>query len=120
MASSRNPDLIKIAVQLLSVEKEHYTQEDIEEISRIKGLLSVVTQPTGKLSKSKKLLGGEKEVWICQCGQTNDMDIKYCEKCGKDIFGYWPNEIKPNTVIKLMEDRLSILQELSAQVEIIG
>lgn len=117
MLSSRNPDLIKLAVQLLSVEKEYYTQEDIEEMNKIKGLLSVVAQPTGKISKTKKLLGGEKDVWICQCGHSNDMSFTFCEKCGKDIYGYLPNEIKPAYIIKLIGDRISVLQELSRNTE---
>lgn len=113
MVSSRNPDLIKLAVQLLSVEKDYYTQEDIGEMSKIKGLLTEVAQPAGKVSKVKKLLGGEKEVWICQCGHTNNIELQYCEKCGNDIYGYKPNEMKPVRIIKLMEDRVTVLKELS-------
>jgi hypothetical protein len=54
----------------------------------------------------------EKPVWICECGETNEMNDLYCTNCRKDIYGFNENEKNPLKVIEILQNKINILSSL--------
>lgn len=65
----------------------------------------------GNRSMKKQLLSSkEKEVWICDCGKTNDNDNN-CSGCQQDIYGFKPKELKPSVADKYIEQKIDLISE---------
>lgn len=111
MIKSDNMLAAKFGLSMLAIERPYYTKADVPFLNE---LISAVTEefpPLGKVGTKKKVLGGEREVWNCACGGTNEMDAKYCEGCGKDIYGFARAELKPSEVVEILNERISTISE---------
>jgi uncharacterized protein YbjQ (UPF0145 family) len=108
-----NPNLTKrkIGLRISTYDKIFYDKNDIENLIKIKNIISNFKE-RGTITTKKQLLSSkEKEVWDCECGnKSNDIGI-HCSVCQKDIFGFYRNEIKPNEAIVQIEEKIGLIQE---------
>lgn len=85
---------IKEAVLCLSTTKDSYNQGDIVLMRQILNLIDELPD-TGKIESVKSgLMAKEKEKFVCENGHKNDVNVKFCQSCGKNIKGLTIQEIK--------------------------
>lgn len=103
----------KLALNLLLSHKPSYNFADI---AILKQLIQKIQQSFPKVSSAgaKKgfLSSTEKEVWICPCGGTNDIDEPKCTKCGQDQYGFKANEYTAEDLIRVLGIRVEALEGL--------
>ena len=103
----------KIALELAISEKQNYLRTDIELILNTINLIKNNFPKRGEITINKKMLSSkETTVWICECNKRNDIDIKHCQGCKKDIYGFSIDEIQPTEVIAYLEDTIGVLEEI--------
>lgn len=116
-----NPDFKKqkIALQLLTYNKPFYNKDDVEALDKIKNYIQHNFKERGTITTKKQMLSSkEKEVWVCECGKTNDIPTpnnksgQYCDMCIKDIFGFKSNEINPAKAISNLNTKIELISEL--------
>lgn len=106
----------KFALRFLGIGKDNYILEDISNIEEMKKLVTNSFPAIGKRSTQKKMFSSaEKDVWECVCGKVNEVADDYCKSCGNDIYGISPKEIKPKTIVHLLEERISVIKEINNQ-----
>lgn len=104
-------DKRKRATLILSYDKQNYSIDDIEMFSNISELIKNTFLLKGTFSTKKQLLSSkEKEVWICECGRTNDINA-ICSSCNHDIYGFRKDELTPLEVLNIITEKTSLLKE---------
>ncbi len=104
----------KFGLYLLSLKKDHYSPEDKLHLSKLPAIIDERFKPIGQITTKKKLMSSsEKEVWNCACGKVNDMDLQYCASCVKDIKGFEREDVKPDKIVILANERLGVIDALS-------
>jgi len=100
------------ALQLVDNDKQFYQKEDIEILSNLIKVIQSSFTEIVTYSTKKGLLSKEKEIWICRCGNKNDIDLDYCTnfECNKDKFGFLITEINPTKAIKKLEENIEIIK----------
>lgn len=100
------------ALQLVVIDKNTYQKEDIAVFEQIIQVIKSSFSEVVNYSTKKGLLSKEKEVWICQCGSKNDMELENCTNvdCKKDKFGFFASEINPPKAIKKLEENIDIIK----------
>lgn len=94
------------ALPLLGIKKSSYSKEDIDYfkqlVSKYDGLPNrgtIQTSKGGMFSKSQKQ-------YVCEHGHTNDEDVVFCKKCGKNIQGLTKEDIEHINDMKLKIETL--------------
>lgn len=102
----------KLALAILSFEKQTYDSNDLnlvtlilDELPKIFPVRSVIT------TKKKALSSKEKEIWICECTRENDSTVMHCSKCDNDIYGFSSREINPEQTKHKLQNISKILHE---------
>jgi len=108
-------EIKKYAINIIALPKTAYLNSDINHLMEFKQIILDSFPKIAESVKTKGFLSSEKEAWRCICGKTNEINIMYCYSCEKDQFGFRSNEIKPNTIINLIENRLEMIEELQIQ-----
>jgi len=109
----------KIALRILSYNKPTYVIEDISEIKNVAEQLKLAFFDLSNMSTKKGFLSSnEKEVWICKCGKSNEIDDKYCSSCYNDKKGFKAEELRPETVINGLNDKVLALDDLFTSTKI--
>ena len=104
-------DKQKRGLKILTYDKPFYNKGDLEKIRSFVSLIKEKFTEKGTRSMKKQLLSSkEKEVWICECGKTNDIG-SYCGNCNKDIYGFKSTEVNPLAVIYELEEKISLIEE---------
>jgi uncharacterized protein YbjQ (UPF0145 family) len=104
----------KKGVRLATCDKLFYNKQDIEEMIVLCSYLENNFPQRGKLSTKKQLLSSkEKEIWVCECGKSNDAG-DLCSGCGKDIYGFKVDDIKPQEAIDIIREKITLISELIA------
>ena len=88
-----NKGEIDIAVDCLSTNKNYYTKEDLNVMKKIITFFDNL-EDLGKIELVKGVLSKAKEKYICPNGHTNNLEIKYCEICSKNIKGLKQNQVE--------------------------
>jgi uncharacterized protein YbjQ (UPF0145 family) len=115
LLKSENLLIQKRGLMLLTFERQYYNQKNIGEISNLIELINQAFPQRGKITTKKQLLSSkEKEIWICECSKESDLGSN-CGSCGKDIYGFQNNEIKPEQVVKLLKEKIELFNELNQQ-----
>ncbi|WP_295717398.1 heavy metal-binding domain-containing protein [Mucilaginibacter sp.] len=103
----------KRAVQMLAYDKAFYDKEDITDLKNIRGVIIDKFKEIGVRSTKKQLLSSkEKDIWTCQCEQSNDYTVgdgNYCTKCGNNIYGFKTGELSPNTAIDVIDQKIELI-----------
>ncbi|NJW53819.1 YbjQ family protein [Salinimicrobium oceani] len=116
----RNKDLLEddnLAVRkrgmiLSTCDRPYYSEEDVKAYEELCQLINSAFPERGTHSTKKQLLSPkEKEVWVCECGKANNIDITYCSRCHHDIHGFTDGEAKPKDAIALIEHKISLIEE---------
>lgn len=106
-----NFQIQKIGIRIVTYDKPFYDKQDIEDLQNIRKYIQDTFTERGTRATKKQLLSSkEKEVWICECGKTNDVDT-YCSGCGQDIYGFKQNEVKPATVDNYIGQKIALISE---------
>jgi uncharacterized protein YbjQ (UPF0145 family) len=99
---------------LFNCDKRFYSKEDISEFEEIKNIVKTNFPELGeRISKKKLMSSDEVENWICpSCKKENSTEDKFCKKCGSDIRGFFEKDIRPEDVIKDIDNKLAVLKKL--------
>lgn len=112
LINSQDFEIQKRGLNVSSIDQKYYSYSDIEKlqnlISKIQGSFGVKVQKT---TKKDFLSGKEKEYWLCVCGKSNAVDNLNCT-CGKDIYGFYAKEKKPQYFISKLEEKINLITEL--------
>ena len=104
----------KIGLSIATFDKSHYDINDIDGFNRMKKSIELSFKERGEKTTKKQILSSkEKEMWICECSKSNHSESIYCSKCGDDIFGFNFQELKPNRVIEILEDKVELITKLT-------
>lgn len=103
----------KMALVLLQYDKTVYTGDDVPLLQGIIGQIERAFPLRARIATKKGFLSSEdKEIWVCECRQSNDADINYCANCGNDKYGFKNNEAGPERTIALLRYKAAALQSL--------
>lgn len=105
----------KRGVQILIHDKPFYNKEDVAQIEELKAYIQSNFKERGTRSTKKQLLSSkEKEVWICDCGRTNDFNQyePHCEGCAKDIYGFGKSEVPLDKLLRNLDYKISLIKQL--------
>ena len=82
------------ALPLLSIKKRSYSKEDIDYFNQI--LSKYENLPNrGKIEMSKGgMFSKSQKQYVCENGHTNDENVEFCKKCGKNIKGLTKEDIE--------------------------
>ncbi len=101
----------KRALRIVTYDKPFFNREDINQLQAVSENIKVIFIERGKRVMKKQLLSSkEKELWVCECGKTNDIE-SCCSGCDNDIFGFRFNELKPWDIEKHIEQKIELIGE---------
>lgn len=101
----------KRGVLVSSFNKSSYSVKDKSDLESIKNFLENNFPERGTHSSKKQLLSSkEKDVWICECNKVNDIG-QYCVGCKQDIYGFKENEVKPDKVISIIQQKIELINK---------
>ncbi|MCD0469208.1 YbjQ family protein [Flavobacterium sp. JAS] len=103
----------KIGLKIVTYDKPFYNKSDTENLNQIKNFIISNFKERGEISLKKHLLSSkEREVWNCECGnKANEID-EHCGNCVNDIFGFKDNEMKPKEIVKYIDQKIELINEL--------
>lgn len=97
----------KFALNLLKVDKESYSQEDLEIMKSILSYYENLPN-TGKIEVVKGgIFGKDSEKFICENDHKNDKDREYCEYCYLNIKGLSRGDVD---IINNFRQRIDIIE----------
>ena len=89
------------ALQLLSVNKNGYSKEDIGYFKQIVSKYeNLPNRGSFEMSKGGMFSKSQKQ-YICEEGHANDEEVEFCKKCGKNIQGLTKEDIQNINDLKL-------------------
>lgn len=98
------------ALQIITYDKSFYS---IEDVKTFQDYIEIIKQnfPKYEISSQKKLLSSKEiEIWKCECGEKNELDIVNCSKCGRDIYGFISSEVNPEKAILQLTENIEIIK----------
>lgn len=100
----------KRGLRLVTYDKLFYNKQDKEDLKSIITYVQDNFKERGTRTSKKQLLSKEKEVWVCECGKTNDID-EYCGGCEQDIYGFKEREINPIGALNHLTQKVELITE---------
>jgi uncharacterized protein YbjQ (UPF0145 family) len=101
----------KIGLQIVKCNKPYYSREDIVELQTIQKYVREKFVKRGVQSTKKQLLSSkEKEVWTCECGKINDIEV-ICSGCRNNIYGFKQHEVQPLFLDNFIEEKIDLIKE---------
>ena len=102
----------KIGLRISTYDKSFYDKKDIENLNQTKSFVSTTFKERGEITTKKQLLSSkEKDIWNCECGNKSIELGENCGSCYNDIFGFKEFEMKPNEVVKYIEQKIELINE---------
>jgi uncharacterized protein YbjQ (UPF0145 family) len=93
-------------------DKEYYTKRDIERLRELKRIIQSIFNERGERTSKKQMFSSkEKEIWKCECGKTAEIG-EQCSNCGKDIYGFKNNEVKPSDALSYLDEKIITIDEI--------
>jgi len=106
----------KRALEVLAeVDKPYYTESDIEALRKLEDRVSSEFEKRGEVlevEESGMLSSGTKEVWQIEEEVHNPIGREYCEKTGKNIYGFTEEETKPEEAAEAIRRKIEALEDL--------
>lgn len=100
----------KRALKLAIVDKPFFTIDDIPDFLKLEDSINKNFKENGEIQVVKaKLMSKEKEIWKCQCSNSNNIDAYRCS-CGLDRFGFYENEITSTNAIDIIHSNIDLIQ----------
>lgn len=103
------------ALQLVRADQPFYTPEDLEPLQALARLIPAAVTPAPVVRK--KGLMGEKEVWMCACGEAMDARVPACSNCTRDRYGVRKSWLGPGAAVALLEEKIGLLRAQFAKTE---
>jgi len=101
----------KIALKLLRSDRPFYTIEDIDKMKETLAVLDSAFDIRASIGTKKGFLSSnEKEIWVCECSKSNSADVVYCPNCAKDKYGFKANDLKKESIMELLQNKIEALQ----------
>jgi hypothetical protein len=110
LLKSEDLALQKRGLRLTTFDKLFYNQQDKEELESLIVFIEENFKERGTRTMKKGLMSKEKEVWVCECGKTNDLD-EYCGACKQNIYGFNEKEINPEIALKDLNQKVELIDE---------
>lgn len=112
MSLLKNEDfkIKKIGLKVLTCDKSYFNKQDILEYQTAIEYTKNNFGERGIRLMKKQLLSKDKEAWTCECSTTNDIG-QDCTSCSKDIYGFLLNETKPIVIVKILEQKIELINE---------
>ena len=104
----------KEALRLLKGHPGMYQARDLDEAVQLREAILRTFPPRWTPTTRRGLLGGEKPAFACPCGGVADEDATHCPKCHLDTYGFARWEFPRDEAVKLITDRIAVLQEIYA------
>lgn len=101
--NSRDMESQLLALKLIGISNESYTQENISDY------MEIASQIRANIPYNYEEEAPQKK-WTCFCGKTNPPDRQYCTKCSKDMFGFTEKDINPKQAIEGIQETIMILE----------
>lgn len=95
-------------LQVVRADQPYYTSDDIAPLEALRATIPAAFVPI-PITKKKSLMG-EKEVWVCECGETTEARFPECVACSRDRYGIPYKWLKPDLAVRLLEERISLLR----------
>ncbi|PKL12983.1 MAG: hypothetical protein CVV52_07915 [Spirochaetae bacterium HGW-Spirochaetae-8] len=93
------------AFNILMIPKKSFNKNDItvykDVIRQIQHFIPYNYEQSEKISGDR---------WICSCDKKNYYPDVYCNRCGKDLYGFNSKEINPKEIIDSLELTISIIE----------
>lgn len=106
----------KRGLRVVTYDKAFYNKDDIQKLTSLRDYItSTFTERGTKTMKKQMLSSKEKEVWVCECGKTNDIEYTHCQSCQKDIYGFGASEVSPAKAIQNIENKISLISAFVQQ-----
>lgn len=108
--SDNDSDIRGKALQIITYDKPFYT---IEDIKTFQDYIEIIKHnfPKYEIASQKKLLSSKEiDIWKCECGEKNELEIVNCSKCGRDIYGFISGEINPENAILQLTENIEIIK----------
>ena len=88
-----------------------YGKDDIEPLKELRaGVEATFVNRSQEMDKRRAISSKTKTVWVCECGQSNGLDVEYCLKCSNDAYGFKHGETHPDEVVALLSDKIDVLE----------
>lgn len=100
----------KKGLRLVTYDKPFYNNQDLMELKSAISYIENNFKERGTKTHKKQLLSKEKEVWVCECGKTNDL-TEFCSGCQQDIYGFKESEINPIEAIRYLSEKSQLIAE---------
>jgi uncharacterized protein YbjQ (UPF0145 family) len=101
----------KWALDLARGDKPVYVPEDIGRFGELIETIKSTFAVRAKFVEDKsRFTASIKQKWCCECGEKNEREASICLKCGRDIYGFYENNHKPDAVQRLLEAKVSVLR----------
>lgn len=100
---------------LVEVDKPYYTESDVEALRELEERVSSGFEKRGEVlevEESGMLSSETKEVWQIEEGFQNPMDQEYCDRTGKNIYGFTEEETKPEEGAEATGRKIEALEDL--------
>lgn len=116
LLASNSPEVRRRGLVILNCEKSEYTNDDIPLMVSVVEKIKSVFVPTGQVfEKQIRFSKKTKQLWTCEGGHTNEMDVEFCDRCGKDIRGFESKGISPDAVVQELENQIEALRQVFGQ-----
>ncbi|GAB3027792.1 hypothetical protein GCM10027051_35930 [Niabella terrae] len=101
----------KKGVGLLGSHNTSYAAGDLQKLNEIKEIIGNVFPERGTRKMKKQLLSSkDKEVWSCECGKGNKINIgERCVNCNNDIYGFDTYDVNPQKAIQFVDEKINVL-----------
>ena len=103
-------DVKKRALRIVTYDKPFFNAKDKQDLQSVRDYIQNAFPERGKRTIKKQLLGKEKEVWLCECRNINDVGT-FCGGCNKDIYGFTQDEYKPADVDEYIKQKIELINE---------
>ncbi len=100
-------------LKLITVQKQFYTKNDLEDFKKIIFLVQKKFPINVEYIKKKRLLSEKEDsFWVCSCGNKNEINLKYCDFCFLDKYGFKKSSVGPAQAIKYLEGCIEFMETL--------
>jgi uncharacterized protein YbjQ (UPF0145 family) len=101
--------------RLATKQQQFYGPGDAEKIAAIEEQIRSQFPVTITKGIEKKMMGKEKEIFVCQCGgKFNEYNAK-CDDCGKNKWGLEPSTLTPDIALEALRKIRRVLERLEIE-----
>ena len=105
---------LKHITDLLQADRAIYTRQDLVDMKELLTYIEHLPE-TGKMTEVEGGMFSKSGMrFVCQCGNKNDPEKKYCSKCGKDIKGFTEEQ---NDIMEKYKGRIDAIEFLMSGTE---